>query len=60
MRSKSSIKKKVLVYGAGEAGRQLVNSLANNTEFEVIGFIDDNKKLIKKFFWVKKFILHLI
>ncbi len=54
MRSKFSIKKKVLVYGAGEAGRQLVNSLANNTEFEVIGFIDDNKKLIKKVFLGKK------
>ena len=54
MRPKSSIKKKVLVYGAGEAGRQLVNSLANNTEFEVVGFIDDNKKLIKKVFLDKK------
>ena len=53
MRSKSSIKK-VLVYGAGEAGRQLVNSLENNTEFEVVGFIDDNKKLIKKVFLDKK------
>ena len=52
MRPKSSIKK-VLVYGAGEAGRQLVNSLENNTEFEVVGFIDDNKKLIKKSFFEK-------
>ena len=38
-------KKNVLVYGAGEAGRQLVMSLKNNTEFKVIGILDDNKKL---------------
>jgi|TARA_B100001964_G_scaffold191325_1_gene213664 FlaA1/EpsC-like NDP-sugar epimerase len=45
---KFSKKKNVLVYGAGEAGRQLVNSLENNTEFKVVGFLDDNKKLHKK------------
>ena len=45
---KFSKKKNVLVYGAGEAGRQLVNSLENNTEFKVVGFLDDNKKLYKK------------
>ena len=50
MRITKSIKKKnVLVYGAGEAGKQLVNSLENNTEFNVVGFIDDNKKLTNKF-----------
>lgn len=38
-------KKNILVYGAGEAGRQLVRSLKNNTEFKVIGILDDNKKL---------------
>ena len=38
-------KKKVLVYGAGESGRQLVISLENNLEFEVVGFLDDNKEL---------------
>ena len=38
-----------MVYGAGEAGKQLVNSLENNTEFNVVGFIDDNKKLTNKF-----------
>ena len=47
MRAKSS-KKNVLVYGAGEAGKQLVNSLKNNTEYKVVGFLDDNKKLFKK------------
>ncbi|WP_440677265.1 polysaccharide biosynthesis protein [Candidatus Pelagibacter sp. HIMB1587] len=54
MKSKFTIKKNVLVYGAGEAGRQLVYSLENNTEFEVVGLIDDNKKLNKKFFLNKK------
>ena len=56
MRITKSIKKKnVLVYGAGEAGRQLVNSLENNTEFNVVGFIDDNKKLTNKFLLNKNF-----
>jgi len=54
MRVKSSKKKNVLVYGAGEAGKQLVNSLKNNTEFKVIGFLDDNKKLYKKVLLGKK------
>ena len=47
MKNKSLNKRKVLVYGAGEAGKQLVNSLKNNPEFKVIGFLDDNKKLQK-------------
>ena len=38
-------KKKVLVYGAGDAGRQLVISLENSPEFKVIGFVDDNIEL---------------
>ena len=48
MRVKYSKKKNILVYGAGEAGRQLVISLENNPEFKVIGFLDDNKQLQKK------------
>ena len=50
MSLKSSNKKKILVYGAGEAGRQLVISLKKNTEFKVVGFLDDNKKLQKQVF----------
>ena len=42
---KSFNKKNVLVYGAGDAGRQLIISLENNPEFKVIGFLDDNKDL---------------
>ena len=44
--NKSFRKKNVLIYGAGEAGRQLFVSLENNLEFKVIGFLDDNKSLI--------------
>ena len=38
-------KKNILVYGAGNAGRQLVFALENNPEFKVIGFLDDNEQL---------------
>ncbi len=42
---KSSNKKNVLVYGAGDAGRQLVIALENNPEFKVVGFLDNNINL---------------
>ena len=38
-------KKNVLVYGAGDAGRQLVIALENSPEFKVAGFLDDNEQL---------------
>ena len=38
-------KKKVLIYGAGNAGRQLLASLENNNEMDVVGFLDDDKNL---------------
>ena len=44
--NKSFREKNVLIYGAGEAGRQLFISLENNLEFKVIGFLDDSKSLI--------------
>ncbi len=37
--------KKVLIYGAGNAGRQLVLALANNNELKVVGFLDDDDRL---------------
>ena len=43
--TKSSSKKNVLVYGAGDAGRQLVLALENSPEFKVSGFLDDNSQL---------------
>jgi FlaA1/EpsC-like NDP-sugar epimerase len=37
--------KKILIYGAGNSGQQLANSLTNNVELKVIGFLDDDEKL---------------
>ncbi|MDC3042694.1 polysaccharide biosynthesis protein [Candidatus Pelagibacter sp.] len=47
-KSRKILKKNVLVYGAGEAGRQLVISLENSPEFKVVGFLDDNNDLHKQ------------
>ena len=35
----------ILIYGAGQAGRETAASLSQNEKYEVIGFIDDDKKL---------------
>ena len=40
----SKNKKRVLIYGAGSAGRQLLTSLENNPEMKVVGFLDDNNQ----------------
>jgi len=37
--------KKVLVYGAGDAGIQLVSALAHSSEYDPVGFVDDLKEL---------------
>lgn len=37
----------VLIYGAGDAGRQLHNVLRQGDEYKVVAFIDDNRKLHK-------------
>ena len=55
--TKKEIKKKVLVYGAGKAGRQLVSSLENNTELKIVGFLDDNIALKGKVMMGKKIFL---
>ena len=47
--NKNFNKKNVLVYGAGESGRQLVIALENSLEFNVVGFLDDNKQLHRQF-----------
>ena len=39
---KSKNKTRVLIYGAGSAGRQLLTSLENNLEMKVVGFLDDD------------------
>ena len=43
--NKTENKKNVLIYGAGNAGRQLVVALENNPEFKVVGFLDDDNQL---------------
>jgi FlaA1/EpsC-like NDP-sugar epimerase len=44
----SKNKKNVLIYGAGNAGRQLLTSLENNLEMKVVGFLDDNLQFHKQ------------
>lgn len=39
---------KVLIYGAGNTGRQLASALANSREMRVVGFLDDNEDLHKQ------------
>lgn len=36
---------KVLIYGAGNAGRQLAAAMANSHEMRVVGFLDDDDRL---------------
>jgi FlaA1/EpsC-like NDP-sugar epimerase len=42
---KRSERLKVLVYGAGSSGRQLVSAMANSHEMQIIGFLDDDDRL---------------
>jgi FlaA1/EpsC-like NDP-sugar epimerase len=44
-KDKSHFLKKVLVYGAGSAGRQLVSALATSNELKVVAFLDDDDRL---------------
>ena len=36
---------KMLIYGAGDAGRQLALAMANSHEMQVVGFLDDDTRL---------------
>jgi len=38
-------KKKVLIYGAGSAGRQLAAAIGDSADMEVVGFIDDDSHI---------------
>ncbi|MBL4830643.1 MAG: polysaccharide biosynthesis protein [Aliivibrio sp.] len=40
-------KPNIIVYGAGSAGRQLVNLLRQGDDYHPVAFIDDDKKLFK-------------
>ncbi len=42
---KKANRTKVLIYGAGSAGRQLVAAMANSPEMQVVGFLDDDDRL---------------
>jgi FlaA1/EpsC-like NDP-sugar epimerase len=42
---KQTTRPKVLIYGAGSTGRQLVAAMANSHEMKVIGFLDDDDRL---------------
>jgi FlaA1/EpsC-like NDP-sugar epimerase len=39
------LKHQVLIYGAGDAGRQLSAALENSNEMRVVGFLDDNRRM---------------
>jgi FlaA1/EpsC-like NDP-sugar epimerase len=42
---KHASRPKVLIYGAGSTGRQLVAAMANSYEMHVVGFLDDDDRL---------------
>jgi len=42
---KQTSRPKVLIYGAGSAGRQLVAAMASSHEMQVVGFLDDDDRL---------------
>jgi FlaA1/EpsC-like NDP-sugar epimerase len=42
---RQSLRKPVLIYGAGSAGRQLAGALANSEDMHVVGFVDDDRSL---------------
>ncbi len=44
-----ALRKKVLIYGAGNTGRQLVVAMSNNQHMQVVGFLDDDERLFGHF-----------
>lgn len=42
---KRATRTKVLIYGAGRTGRQLVAAMSNSYEMQVVGFLDDDDRL---------------
>ena len=43
--SRKAPKKKVLIYGAGDAGIQIASALAHSPRFSPVAFVDDNRAL---------------
>ncbi len=50
----------VMIYGAGEAGRDLAAALSQSYEMRVMGFLDDDPLLIGRFYRVNEFTIHFI
>ena len=44
--ARRSPRRRVLIYGAGSAGRQLAGAIAQSADMEVVGYFDDNPALI--------------
>jgi FlaA1/EpsC-like NDP-sugar epimerase len=42
---KKSNRPKVLIYGAGNSGRQLASALVNSHEMQIVGFLDDDVRM---------------
>lgn len=42
---KRAARPKVLIYGAGQTGRQLASAMVNSHEMQVAGFLDDDERL---------------
>jgi len=42
---KKASRSKVLIYGAGSTGRQLVDAMTNSHDMQVVGFLDDDHRL---------------
>ncbi len=45
----SQEKQRLMIYGAGEAGSQLVRSLLYESRYELVGFLDDDEELHHQF-----------
>ncbi|HID48790.1 MAG TPA: polysaccharide biosynthesis protein, partial [Chromatiales bacterium] len=43
-----STRKKVVIYGAGDAGIQLATALSYSKEYRPVGYIDDNPELLNR------------
>ena len=43
MKSNKKLKKEVIIYGAGETGRQLASNLLLSQEYKLLFFVDDNE-----------------
>ena len=57
IKTKYNKKKNVLIYGAGNSGRQLLIALENSPEFNVVGFLDDDIELHRQLLLGKKFFI---